>query len=158
MINEYFYIQLHPATGLLIPLAHTAGVITLACEQICPIPGISPTLLGVVNQRGSLLWVLELSDLLGLGHAPKSLISQYNLTLIVLTTSAANATREQESPQVGCVVSILKEIIFLDSEQIKPVPADSPIIRSFLSGVAEIEQSQVSILNVNAVFIALANS
>lgn len=155
MISEYFYIQIHPATGLLIPLEHTAGVITLTSEQICPIPGIPPAILGVINQRGSLLWVLELSDLLGQDPSSRSL-SKYNLNLIVLTASAA-ATGEQETPQVGCVVSLLKEIVFLNPEQFKPVPADFPISGSFLSGVAEIEQSLVSVLNVNAVFTALSN-
>ena len=152
MLSQYFYVQIYPATGLLIPLEHTVGAIALTSEQICPIPGISPALLGVVNQRGSLLWVLELSDLLGLGHPN---LSNYNLTLLVLTARGANGNIDSES-QVGCVVSVLKEIVFLNPEQFKPVPADSPI-RSFLSGVTEIEQSLVSILNVNAVFTTLSN-
>ena len=154
MLSQYFYVQIYPARGILIPLEHTVGAIALTSEQICPIPGISPALLGVVNQRGSLLWVLELSDLLGLGQSPKSL-SKYNLTLLVLTARGANGNIESE-PQVGCVVSVLKEIVFLNPEQFKSIPADSPI-RSFLSGVAEIEQSLVSVLNVNAVFAALSN-
>ena len=156
MLSEYFHIQLQPNTELLIPLEHTGGAIALPDEQICPIPGIPPAVLGVVNQRGKLLWVIQLSSLLGLGQSDTSLRAQYNLTLLVLSATS-RTTGEQESRMVGCVVSTLKEIIFLDSKQFKPVPAKSPIFDSFLSGMVQIERSLVSVLNVNAVFTALSN-
>ena len=156
MLSEYFHIQLQPNTELLIPLEHTGGAISLPAEQICPIPGIPPAVLGVVNQRGKLLWVIQLSSLLGLGQSDTSLRAQYNLTLLVLSATS-RTTGEQESRMVGCVVSTLKEIIFLDSKQFKPVPAKSPIFDSFLSGMAQIDRSLVSVLNVNAVFTALSN-
>ena len=157
MLSEYFHIQLQPNTELLIPLEHTGGAIALPVEQICPIPGIPPAVLGVVNQRGKLLWVIQLSNLLGLRQSDTSLRAQYNLTLLVLSASSSPTTGEQESRMVGCVVSTLKEIIFLDSKQFKPVPAKSPIFDSFLSGMVQIERSLVSVLNVNAVFTALSN-
>ena len=156
MLSEYFHIQLQPNTELLIPLEHTGGAIALPVEQICPIPGIPPAVLGVVNQRGKLLWVIQLSSLLGLGQSDTSLRAQYNLTLLVLSATS-RTTGEQESRMVGCVVSTLKEIIFLDSKQFKPVPAKSLIFDSFLSGMVQIERSLVSVLNVNAVFTALSN-
>lgn len=156
MLSEYFHIQLQPNTELLIPLEHTGGAIALPVEQICPIPGIPPAVLGVVNQRGKLLWVIQLSSLLGLGQSNTSLRAQYNLTLLVLSATS-RTTGEQESRQIGCVVSTLKEIIFLDSKQFKPVAAKSPIFGSFLSGMAQIDRSLVSVLNVNAVFTALSN-
>ena len=156
MLSEYFHIQLQPNTELLIPLEHTGGAIALPVEQICPIPGIPPAVLGVVNQRGKLLWVIQLSSLLGLGQSDTSLRAQYNLTLLVLSATS-RTTGEQESRQIGCVVSTLKEIIFLDSKQFKPVAAKSPIFGSFLSGMAQIDRSLVSVLNVNAVFTALSN-
>lgn len=156
MLSEYFHIQLQPNTELLIPLEHTGGAIALPVEQICPIPGIPPAVLGVVNQRGKLLWVIQLSSLLGLGQSNTSLRAQYNLTLLVLSATS-RTTGEQESRQIGCVVSTLKEIIFLDSKHFKPVAAKSPIFGSFLSGMAQIDRSLVSVLNVNAVFTALSN-
>jgi twitching motility protein PilI len=156
MLSEYFHIQLQPNIELLIPLEHTGSAISLPVEQICPIPGIPPAVLGVVNQRGKLLWVIQLSNLLGLRQSETSLRAQYNLTLLVLSATS-RTTGEQESRMVGCVVSTLKEIIFLDSKQFKPVPAKSPILCSFLSGMAQIERSLVSVLNVNAVFTALSN-
>lgn len=158
MLAEYFYIQLQRSLGLLLPLENTTGVITLTPEQICPIPGVAPALLGVANQRGKLLWVVELSNLLGLARPSNQVRNSYNLTLVVLTASSVNSTREQAERQIGCVVSALKGIVALNPQQFKPVPVEfSPSLSSYLSGVAEIEQSQLAILNVNAVFTALSN-
>lgn len=154
-MSEYFYIQLGRSQDLLLPLENTAGVVTLALEQICPIPGVAPALWGIANQQGKLLWVLELSALLGLQPSarPKS---KYNLTLIVLTAVSVSSTREPER-QIGCVVSNLKGIVTLNSQQFQPPPAASPFLNPYLLGIAEIEQTQVAVLNVGAVFATLSN-
>ena len=155
-MTEYFYIQLQQSTGLLLPLDNINGVVTLNQEQICQIPGLLPALLGVTNQRGRLLWVLSLSDFLEIKQLRRNL-SQHNMTLIVLTPTA-NSTREQAERQLGCVVSLLNGIVSLNPKQFKPVPEEFPtVLGSFSSGVAEIEQSLVAVLNVNAVFTALSN-
>lgn len=157
MLSEYFHIQLQPDTEILIPLEHTVGALALSREQICPIPGISPTALGVLNHGGKLLWAIQLSDLLGINQSAKSVKLQYNLTLIILTAKTSRTTVEQIDRQVGCVVSALKGIVLLNPKQFKPVPTQSPILASFLSGMTQIDRSPLSVINVNAVFTALAN-
>jgi twitching motility protein PilI len=157
MLTEYFYIQLQQSTGLLLPLDNINSVVTLNQEQICQIPGVLPALLGVTNQRGRLLWVFSLSDFLELNQLKLNL-NQHNMTLIVLTPSSTNSTREQAERQLGCVVSLLNGIVSLNPNQFKPVPDEFPtVLGSFSSGVAEVEQSLVAVLNVNAVFTALSN-
>lgn len=153
---DYFHVDLRQSVTVLLPLDSTVEVITLNMGQICPIPGTPPAVLGVVNQRGRLLWVLDLSDLLGLAPPPKRLQSQQRLTLVVVTASSANSTIGQAEPQLGCVVSALKGIVLLEPAEFKPVPAIIPQIALFSSGVAEIEQSQVAVLNVNAVLSAVS--
>ncbi len=154
-VSDYFLVELRQSARVVLPLDRTAEVITRTPGEICPIPGASPTVLGVVNQRGRLLWVIELSDLLGLAPSPKSLQSKSNL-IVVLTAKSANSTAGQPEGQLGCVVSAIKGIVTL-STKFKPVSASlSPTLGSFLSGVAEIEQSPVAVLNVNAVLAALS--
>lgn len=155
MLTEYFHIQLSPVIELLLPLEQTVGVVTLTLEQICPIPGVASTLLGVANQRGKLLWILDLSGLLGLVSSVRNAHAKTNLTLVVLNGSA-HVAREQDSRQVGCVVSLLKGIVSLDSEQLQPVPAEfPPALKLYGIGVAQIERP-VTALNVNAIFTALS--
>lgn len=108
MISDYFCVQLHQSTNVLFPLESTQEVISLTYGEVCPVPGVSSALIGVVNQRGKLLWVLELSDLLQLSETQYTRRSQDNLTLLVLKS------RTKSGQQVGCVVSALKGIISLD--------------------------------------------
>ena len=157
MSRDYFHIELRQSVQVLLPLESTAEVISLTVGALCPIPGVPPALLGVVNQRGRLLWVVELSDLLGLAPSPRRLQSQDKLTLVVLTASSAHSTAGQESRQLGCVVSTLKGIVPLEPAKFKPVSARlSPTLGSFLSNMAEIGQSPVAVLNTDAVLTALS--
>ena len=145
---DYFHIHLRQSVTVLLPLESTAEVMTLTRGGICPIPGVAAALLGVVNQRGKLLWVMELSDLLGIEPSPTPLRSQDNLIVVVLASSDS-PTNER---RVGCVVSALKGIVPLDPAKFRPVPTKlSPFLRSLFSGVAEVERSPAGILNVDAV-------
>ena len=108
MITDYFCCQLRQSVKVLFPLESTEEVISLTYEEICPVPGVSAALIGVVNQRGKLLWVLELSDLLQIEPDKKSRRSLDNLTLLVLSNS------RNSDQQLGCVISHLEGIIPVD--------------------------------------------
>lgn len=156
MLTDYFHVQLRQEMEVVLPLDSAVEVITLNQKEICPIPGVSPALLGVVNQRGKLLWVLQLSDFLGLAKSPKQRL-QDNLILLVVTPESANSSAIGRECQLACVVSALKGIVTLNSIKIKPVSARlAPNLGSFLSGVTEIEQSVVGVLNVNTVLSAIS--
>jgi len=156
MLTDYFHVQLRQGMEVVLPLDSAVEVITLNQKEICPIPGVSPALLGVVNQRGKLLWVLQLSDFLGLAKSPKQRL-QDNLILLVVTTESANSSAIGRECQLACVVSALKGIVTLNSIKFKPVSARlAPNLGSFLSGVTEIEQSLVGVLNVNTVLSAIS--
>ena len=105
MINDYFCCQLRQSVKVLFPLESTEEVISLTYEEICPVPGVSDSLIGVVNQRGKLLWVLEVSDLLQIEPDKKSRRSPDPLTLLVLSGSP------NSEQQLGCVISHLEGII-----------------------------------------------
>jgi twitching motility protein PilI len=160
MVKDYFRIQLRQSVQLAVPLESVSEVMTLAVSDICPVPGVTSALLGVVNQRGQLLWVLELADLLTdlLGLMPSSI--QYRkrdrLTLLVINPNPAGAKAEHASPRLACVVSTLKGIVSLNSEKLDPIPASfSPAFSSFLTGLIQIEGLPVAVLNVSAIFAAL---
>ncbi len=108
MITDYFCCQLRQSVNVLFPLESTEEVISLTYEEICPVPGVSNSLIGVVNQRGKLLWVLELSDLLQIEPDNKIRRPPDTLTLLVLSS---NHNSEQ---QLGCVISNLAGIISVD--------------------------------------------
>ena len=137
------------------PLNDIVSVVTVEGKRICPIPGVSTTLLGVVNYQGRLLWVAELSQLLGLGQFLKKLELRRSLALVVVSNTSNDSTHESSQQQVGCIVSALKGIVKINSEQLKLVPAEFPLLSSFVSKVAKVEELPIAILNLNAIFASL---
>lgn len=158
MLTDYFYVQLRQSVRVVLPLECTKEVISLQRGEICPIPGIAPALMGVVNQRGRMLWVLDLSDLLKLPPSPAGLRSwssmHDSLTSVVIAGLTTDKTAPASTPlSMSCVVATLQGVVSLNPETFKSVPAKiSPALRGFFTGVVEIERLPVAVLNINAIF------
>jgi twitching motility protein PilI len=142
MLVDFFQVELDQSLVLAIPLERTAEVLTMQWSELCPIPGICPELLGVSNQRGRLLWMLDLMYLLGLKLSEQRLVRTEKLTSIVLT---------RDNLRVAAFVSKLKGIISLDQSNIQ-----SHHHPCFIGQAAvETEARLIPILNVDVVFQAL---
>lgn len=151
MLNDYFFVQLRQSVKVVLPLDSTKEVISLAYREVCPIPGVSPALLGVVNQRGKLLWVLDLGDLLNIPPSQKTLRPQDNLTLLVLNTPSKLNAQTQER-QVGCIVSALKGVVALESVDFQPLTNQIfSTLQAFSSAIALVEQESVAVIDINAI-------
>lgn len=150
MISDYFCVQLHQSVNVLFPLTSTEEVISLTYGEVCPVPGVSSALLGVANQRGKLLWVLDLSDLLQVS-SQQTRRAQDNLTLLVLNDS------KNSGRQVGCVVSALKEIISLDLA-LQSLSSSSSPVGKFL-GVSNIifDDEKYAVIDVKAILNNIHN-
>ncbi len=146
MLDDYFFVQLRQSIKVVLPLNSVKEVISLSYGEVCPIPGVAPALLGVVNQRGKLLWVLDLGDLLKIPPSVENLRSQADLTLLVLK----NRINER---QVGCVVAALKGVVALDSTELQALDPQNltPTLKAFSSAIAIVEQEAVAALDINAI-------
>ena len=159
MSTDYFHIQLPQAVEVLVPLENAAEVTTLTRKDICPIPGVAPQLMGVLNHRGRLLWVLDLSAVLGLDAGTARVRAQDKLTLLVMAAGATNPTTGQAEYQLGCVIAALKGIVSLEAHQVSGLVAPvANILPAFVSGGTEVNGASVAILNANAVFTAFQPS
>lgn len=96
---DYFIVELNNDQKIAIPLDKVQEVMSINHNDICPIPGVKEPLLGVVSQRGNLLWLLDLSRLL------------YNFSLLNNTYSSSTilVTRLEQN-YIGLVVKKLGEI------------------------------------------------
>ena len=140
MIVDYFKVELAQSRFLAIALQQTAEVLTLERAEICPIPGVKPELLGVSNQRGKLLWFVDLSALLQIASPSPRLSRPEKVTAIILTS---------ENLKIAGVVSSLKGIIALDTEDFQP--HSDP----YLSAQTIFDSSPVTILDVDTLFQSL---
>lgn len=96
---DYFIVELHNDKQIAIPLDQVQEVMSINYIDICPIPGVKDSLLGVINQKGNLLWLVDLSRLL---YDFYSLNNSYTSLTILVTKLEYN--------YIGLVVKKLGEI------------------------------------------------
>jgi twitching motility protein PilI len=140
MIVDYFKVELAQSRLLAIALERTAEVLTLQRSEICPVPGVKSELLGVSNQRGKLLWFVDLSSLLKITPPSPHLSRQKKVTAIVLTS---------ENQKIAGVVSSLKGIITLDSQEFHPHPHPNCLAKTTF------DSAPLAILDVDTLFKTL---
>ncbi len=140
MIIDYFKVELAQSQPLAIALDKTAEVLTLQSSEICPVPGVKPELLGVSNQRGKLLWFVDLSAILQMTSPSSPFSRREKVTAIVLSS---------ENLKVAGVVANLKGIIDLDSKDFQPHP------HPCLLAQTTFEELPLGILDVDRVFQTL---
>ncbi len=116
MAQEFFHIELTKSIQIAVPLFQTAEVLTVEPIDLCPIPGVVPALAGVVNQRGRLLWVVDLEQLLGLKPVGASKLQRSPALVISLQT-------DMEDFRVACLTRQLRGIIACPESDISPVPS-----------------------------------
>lgn len=122
MTTDYFWIDLGLDVDVAIPLARTREVLSFPWSSLCLIPGVRPELLGVSNQRGNLLWVVDLPQMLvpsrGRHQGPPT---SGNTRAVVLTGGGF---------QVAAIALAFKGILSFESAELTPME------RPFLSAQA----------------------
>ncbi len=150
---EYFHVELPQKVNVAIPLAYTAEVLSLHTQDICLIPGVAPALLGISNQRGRLLWMLDLLHILGLVQ-PSNRRSNERLTALVVREA-----KPQQARQLACIVQQLRGIISVLPEQVQLVPNRvQRDVRQYLTGFVQLERQPILLLNIDTIFQAVACS
>lgn len=122
-LKEYFKIRVSGGVRVALPLAYLETAIGIEPQSICPIPGVAPGLLGVIDRRGILTWVLDLGHFLELGAIP--LKPGKRLRAIVVTSV----------PQVGDRIGVARRAdVATPKEYLQPKRAVACIVEE-LEGV-----------------------
>jgi twitching motility protein PilI len=157
MNTDYLQISLANNNSLLISTTNTVEIISRKTSDICPIPGLISSLLGVVNQRGRLLWVLDLADFLGSpenlrndGFQADSTRKRKEEVTIVVLADAKEITVEERRATIGCLVAGLQEIISLADDRIDPFVSETG--SDFFAGTTVVENLSMPILNLTGLF------
>ena len=144
MIQEYFTVRLSTEIHLGLALEDMATVAQFAQRDICLVPGVAPFWYGVINFKGSLLWVLDCRRFFNLNSQEELLKSQ--LTSVVLTHNLAGNIKK-----VALVVQQLSGIISVDLDKSTPVSASlSSALQSLCTAVVEKDGKTICILNTEA--------
>jgi twitching motility protein PilI len=156
MPQEYFKVKVSGSVQVALPLTHVETVLQLNPQLICPIPGVSPGLLGVVNRRGTLMWVVDLSHFLELEPLP--IESRKHLTAIVVTQSSFNPTSTSGTPPtVACAIEKLEGVFTPQKVKVMRRPLKSRL-RNLLRQVAYQEKAGIAILDPIALLRTLQSN
>ena len=112
-----------------LPAMGIREVLSIASDQITPVPNVSPYLLGILNLRGQVVWVADVGQVLG---EPKPIsIDQGELSVIVI---------EAVDTLLGLAVASVKGMEWLNAEALQPAPQLNEALAPFLVGEWGMEQ------------------
>lgn len=140
--DAYLKLQLDRRTVAVLPIEQAQQVLVVEAKRITPIPNMPNPVLGLLNQRSRVYWVIDLPQLLGLQALDS--VQQYYVAI-------ANA----DNCPLGLGFQELKGIVRLSSEALQPPLENiSPSLSPYLKGCIQQENEVLLILNIQAIIHA----
>lgn len=141
---SHSHLQFHfDYQGVLLPSHQALEVITVPISNITPVPNLSPVVLGLINHRSQVLWVIDLALLIGL---PTAYADSQECSLVILQ---ANGTL------LALWVQEIDGILDISPQQIEAAPDYfPPRLMPFLQGCFWHNDALQIVLNAEAVLQA----
>jgi positive phototaxis protein PixI len=105
--DTYLKFKLNQQTPALLAMSQAQEVILLPPNRLTSMPNMPPFVLGLMNRRSRVMWVINLAQMLGLNET-LSTVQQYNVVII-----------RHGSISLGVVVQSVEGVIRLTQEQIQ---------------------------------------
>ena len=156
--QQFLRFYLTDETLTLLPTKYLTEVLTISTEQIAPIPNMLPWIIGTYNWRGQILWLADLSYLLGFEPMYKQVFTS-SYTAAILQVDSNNCQEEAERQVIGLVVKQIGNIERCSSDQIQPVSSSHADHQStqFLQGYwLKSEAEILAVLDFDAILQAIA--
>ena len=113
-------------------------------QRITKVPNAPEYIKGIINFRGEVVPVFESRSKFNLPER----VDQESFVVIVLDLST-----ETEEFRIGAIVDKVKDVINIDTIEIKPVPHMSKDFNSdFLEGIFKLKEEFIMLLDVDKVF------
>lgn len=138
--DTYLKFQLTQQTPAVLSMTQAQEVIVLAPSRLTPMPNMPAYVMGLLNRRSRVLWVIDLARMLGLPGVETN-VQQYNIVII-----------RNESATLGLIVSAVEGVMRLTSESIQsPLEQVSSSIVPYLRGCILQEQEILLLLDAEAI-------
>lgn len=144
MNQEYFTVELGSGMHLGVPLANMGTVAQFEVQNVCIVPGVANFWHGVVNFKGSLLWVLDSDRFFNLSIQKNK--QPQKLTVIILKSEELVSQKK-----VAIVTQQLKGILTIEPSSLKPIANNvSPQLRECCAAIAQAESQTTYIIDSTA--------
>ncbi|MCU0533654.1 MAG: chemotaxis protein CheW [Hydrococcus sp. Prado102] len=153
--EQFLRFYLEPDIAGMLSLSQLTEVLTIPVNQILPIPHMNPSMMGVYNWRGEILWMVDLGHLVGLTSLSKPNFKTSNYRAMVLQLAFDNSTQE-----IGLVVDRIDDIEWCHPHELEsPSTTINPKLVPFLRGCwikPEPESKSLVAFDGNAIFNQLS--
>ena len=148
--QEYFTVELASKITLGLSLSEMVTVAQFETKNICIVPGVAEFWYGVVNFKGSLLWILDSDRFFNLRQKYHKISPK--LTVVVVKNRLSSSNK-----QVAIVVRQLKGIAAVSPSNFKPLSNKiSPRLRQCCSTAAQVEEQIINIIDSEALLQQLS--
>jgi positive phototaxis protein PixI len=97
----------------MLPTQQLTEILRLQVSQVVPIPDMLPSVLGVCNWRGEILWLVDLSALLGFQPLYTRTLRQGQVTIVII---------HHQGHRLGLAVDLIHQMVWCDPQKIQPQP------------------------------------
>jgi positive phototaxis protein PixI len=118
---QFLKFQLQPNFTTLIEVELVTELVNVFVDRVVPMPHLPPTVLGVYNWRGEILWIVDLAMLIGVTESPR----RYQNPQPTIILSSGNNNKDRQQKTIGFVVDEIGEIESGQLELIKSTDSDN---------------------------------
>lgn len=136
----YLRLRLDPNTVAMVEMGYAKEVLTVAAQRIAPMPNVPACVLGLLNQRSHVYWVVDLAAMLGLKPLdPKA-------------QSYVVAILQADSLPLGFAVSEVMGVLRLSSETLQePWKGGKDSLSQYAQGHVTLSEREIlTVLNAKA--------
>ncbi|WP_299410077.1 chemotaxis protein CheW [Acaryochloris sp. IP29b_bin.148] len=138
--DPYLRLQLEEKVPIAIPMETAREVLVVPVEQITPIPNMHDCVLGLLNQRSRVFWVIDLSSMLGYSGFTTT-ARQFNVVIL-----------QVDEVPLGLAVPTVQGVTRFSTDLIQsPIGAVAPNIAPYLRGCLPEEQEILLVLDPDAI-------
>lgn len=121
--DAYLNLQINAQTKVILPMTQAQEVVVIKREKLTPLPNMPPFVLGLLNHRSRVVWVIDLGEFLSLPSL-NSDASTYKIAII-----------QSHHRALGLAIEQVKGVIRIQPEAIQsPIGAVASGIVPYLRG------------------------
>ena len=141
--DAYLKFQFGQQTPAVLSMSRAQEVVILPVGAITPMPNMPACVMGLVNRRSKVLWVIDLARMLGLPTIEIN-VQHYNIVIISNGTST-----------FGVIVQAVEGVVRLTAESIQsPLAQVSSSLVPYLRGCVLQEQEILLVLDAEAIMLS----
>lgn len=138
--DAYLKFQFGQQTSAVLPMSQAQEVFVLPVGHLTPMPNMPPYVMGLLNRRSKVLWILDLAKMLGLPEIETN-IQHYNSVILNIG-----------SISLGVIVEVVEGVIRLTPDNIQPpIGQVASGLLPYLGGCVLLEKEILLVLDAETI-------